>query len=180
MDDEITDDPALARWLAEVRVDDAARQRAETADLRARRAEEATLAGVLAELAGRGDLVGLVMRSGRQHRGHIRLIGPDAVVVALETRQWLVARLGAVAATRTVQGPLVPGESQPSTPSRFARLVGALAEPGEWLLVASGSATFGGALISTGDDVVALRLDNGDVAYVGLDSVDEVSHRPGA
>jgi len=173
------DDPAVARWLAEVRVDEAARSRAATADLRVRRAEDATLMGVLTELAERGELVGLVMRSGRQHRGHVRLVGPDAVVLALETRQWLVARLEAIAATRTVQGPAVAGEADPSTPSRFVRLTAALAEPGDWVLLASGTATFGGALQQVGADVMVLRLDNGDAAYVGLAATDEISLRPG-
>ena len=175
-----TDDPSLARWLAEVRVDEAARSRSAAADLRSRRGEGATLSGVLTELAVRGELVGLVMRSGRQHRGHVRLVGPDAVVLALETRQWLVARIDAIAATRTVQGPAVAGESEPSTPSRFVRLAAALAEPGDWVLAASGTATLGGSLVQVGADVMVLRLDNGDAAYVGLASTDEISLRPGA
>ena len=59
-------------------------------------------------------------------------------------------------------------------------LAGALADPGEWVLVASGSTTFGGALQQVGADVMVLRLDNGDVAYVGLDAADEITRRPGS
>jgi hypothetical protein len=172
------DDDATSRWLAEVRVEEAARTRLAVAEIQARRAEESTLAGALVELAERGEVIGLTMRSGRQHRGHVRLVGPDALVMALETRQWLVARLGAVASLRSVQAPPVPGEAEPSTSSRFVRLAAALVEPGDWVLVASGTATLGGSLVSVGTDVISLRLDNGDQAYVALDSADEVSMRP--
>ncbi len=176
----VADDAALDRWLAEARVDDAARSRAETAEQREREAAEATLTGVLVDLAGRGESVGLMMRSGRQHRGSIRLVGPDSVVLHLETRQWLAARLSAIAALRTIASSPVPGGTDPSTTSRFVRLALAVAQPGDWVLVASGATTFGGALQSAGGDVAVLRLDNGDTAYVGLASADEVTTRPSA
>lgn len=171
-------DGAVERWLAEVRVDAAARERAAVAGLRALAAEEATLAGVLVDLATRGEAVSLVMRSGKQHRGHVRLVAPDAVVVALETRQWLVARLAAVAALRTVQSPPVPGEAEPSTLTRFVRIASALAAPGDWVVITSGASTFGGTMESAGEDVVVLRLDNGDRAYVALADADELSLSP--
>lgn len=172
------DDAALSRWLAEAQVDEAARSRAETAEQRERETEDATLAGVLMDLAGRGESVGLMMRSGRQHRGSIRLVGPDAVVLHLETRQWLAARLSAIAALRTITSQPVPGATDPSTTSRFVRLALAVAQPGDWVLVASGTSTLGGALQSAGGDVAVLRLDNGDTAYVGLATADEVTTRP--
>ena len=173
-----TPDAAFDQWLAEVRVDDAARGGAVAAEERARSEEEATLAGVLVGLAGRGEAVGLVMRSGRQHRGSVRMVGPDAVVLFLETRQWLVARLTAVAVLRTISSPPVAGATDPSTTSRFSRLALAVAQLGDWVIVAAGATTTGGELVSAGHDVAVLRLDNRDLAYVGLCTADEVTTRP--
>lgn len=167
----------MERWLAEVRVDEAARGRASVADRRRRRAEDATLAGVLVDLAVRGDAVTVVLRSGRLHRGRVRLVGPDAVVMALDTHQWLVVRLAAVAAVRTVQAEPVPGDAEPSTASRFARLAGVLAEPGDRVHVASGTVTQSGSVDAVGAETLTLRLDNDDVAYVSLAAADEVSVR---
>lgn len=175
---EVADDGALQRWLAEMRVDDAARERSRTAELQTRAAEGASLAGVLVDFAGRGESVGLVMRSGLQHRGAVRLVGPDAVVMLLETRQWLVARFGAIASLRALQSPPVTGETEPSTASRYARLAVAVAEPGTWVVASSGPTTLGGVLVSVGSDVMVLRLDNGDQAYVALASTDTVTTRP--
>ncbi|MCU0310264.1 MAG: hypothetical protein MUE36_04890 [Acidimicrobiales bacterium] len=172
------DDANLDRWLAEVRVDDAARSRAEVAEQRSRAAEEATLPGVLTDLAGRGEPVGLMMRSGVQHRGWVRLVGPDAAVLRLETRQWLAVRLAAISALRTVSSSPVPGEADPSTSSRFERLVLAAAQPGDWVVVTSGSTTFGGSLVSASAGVAVVRLDNSDIAYVNLGATDEVTTRP--
>lgn len=176
--DELADDGALQRWLAEVRVDDAARERSRTAELQARAAEGATLAGVLVDFAGRGESVGLVMRSGQQHRGAVRLVGPDAVVMQLETRQWLVARFGSIASLRALNSPPVTGETEPSTTSRYTRLAVAVAEPGMWVVASSGPTNLGGVLVSAGSDVLVLRLDNGDQAYVALAATDAVTTRP--
>lgn len=176
--DEMADDSALQRWLAEVRVDDAARERSRTAELHARAAEDATLAGVLVDLAGRGESVGLVMRSGQQHRGAVRLVGPDAVVMHLETRQWLVARFDSIASLRVLSSPPVTGEAEPSTTSRYVRLAVAVAEPGAWVVATSGPTNLGGTLVSAGTDVLLLRLDNGDHAYVALAATESVTTRP--
>jgi hypothetical protein len=176
--DLATADAAAERWLAEVRVEDAARERARVSQRRALDAEDATLAGVLGDLAGRGEAMQLWMHSGRRHRGWLRLVGPDAAVIDTETRQWAVVRLTAIASVRTVRSPAVPGQSEPSTTSTFATLAGALAVPGEWVLVGAGPENIGGVLEVAGTDVLRLRLENGDVAYVPLASVDEVTLTP--
>jgi len=170
-------DGAAERWLAEVRVADAARERSRVAQRRALDAGEATLGGVLADLAGRGEAVQLWMRSGRRHRGWLRLLGPDAAVLDTDTEQWVVVRLAAIASVRTVRSPAVPGQSEPSTTSTFATLAGALAVPGEWVLVGAGPENLGGRLEVAGTDVLRIRLDHGDVAYVPLASVDEITLR---
>jgi hypothetical protein len=175
--DEV-DDAALRRWLAELRVDDAARERSRTAELEARAAEEATLAGVLVELAERGESIGLTMRSGAQHRGVVRLVGPDAVVMLLETRQWLVARVASIASLRALNSPPVTGATEPSTASRYPRLAAAVAEPGTWVVASSGPTNVGGTLVSAGSDVMLVRLESGDHAYVALAATDTIATRP--
>ena len=64
--DDLTAD--LARWLAEARVDEAAASRARETSLRQQAGEEATLAGVLLDLAERGTR--------RAHRGERRPAPP--------------------------------------------------------------------------------------------------------
>jgi len=168
------DDRAVERWLAEVRVEEAARERSRLADLRALDAGEGSLAGVLVDLAERGDVVVVALRSGRRLRGRVRLVGPDAVVLALDTGPWSALRLRAVASVRAVGSGAVLGQGGPSATASFERLVTAVAEPGDHVVVSAGHDAVAGCLEVAGDGLVVLRLDNGERAYTSLRDADEV------
>jgi hypothetical protein len=172
---QVPDEAALERWIAELRTEDAARSRARVGAIHAHAAEEATLTGVLADLLERGGQVLLTLTNGRRHRGEVLVVGPDAVVLRVGQCEWLVTRLGAVASVKPVGGDPVHGEGTPTTASSFGRLLSAAALPGEWMRVSVGGEAFGGDVIAVSDEVAVLRLDNGDVTYVNLDAVDEVS-----
>jgi hypothetical protein len=172
------DDVALERWLGEVRADDAARARARVGALVAHAAEDATLVGVLADLAERAAPVVLGTTSGRRHRGRVLLVGPDAAVLQVDAHEWTVVRLAAVASVRTVGGDPVHGEGSASTASRFGRLVGAAVAPGDRLRAAVGPDAVSGTVVAVSAEVVVLRFDGGDVSYVHLAAVDEVSLHP--
>jgi hypothetical protein len=184
MDDEVRpgraepplpDDPALERWVAELRTEDAARSRARVGAMRALAAEEATLSGVLVDLLERDAPVLLTLTNGRRHRGQVLVVGPDAVVLRVDRREWLVTRLAAVASVRPVGGDPVHGEGMPTTPAGFGRILAAAARPGEWMRVSVGGEAVGGDVVAVSEEVAVLRLDNGDVTYVNLAAVDEVS-----
>jgi len=168
-------DPALDRWLSELRTDEAARARSRVASLRAHAAEDATVVGVLADLHERGATVVVSTTHGRRHRGEVLVVGPDAVVLRVAEGEWLVARLATVASVRSVGGDVVTGESPPTTTSRFSRLLGAAAEPGEWLRVLVGGEVLAGTVVSFSADVAVLHLENGDLSYVNLEAVEEAS-----
>ncbi len=76
---------------------------------------------------------------------------------------------------RSVGGDVVTGESPPTTTSRFSRLLGAAAEPGEWLRVLVGGEVLAGTVVSFSAEVAVLRLENGDLSYVNLEAVEEAS-----
>src|SRR3546814_9710109 len=71
----------LDRWVAEARVDQAAQGRARERWLRTIAEEEATFAGVLADLAERASGVALSTTAGRRHRGSIGGLGADFVAL---------------------------------------------------------------------------------------------------
>ena len=113
---------------------------------------------------------------GRRHRGEVLIVGPDAVVLRVAEREWLVTRLATVASVRMVGGDAVNGESAPSTTtSRFSRILGAAADPGEWLRLSVGGEVLAGTVVSISADVAILRLENGDLTYVNLEAVEEAS-----
>lgn len=179
IDPFVPDDPALDRWIAELRTEDAARSRARVGAMKAQAAEDATVVGVLADLREREAQVLLTTTSGRRHRGQVLVVGPDALVLRVGVHEWLVTRIAAVASVRLVGGDPVNGEGSATTMSRFGRILGAAAQPGEWIRISVGGEAFGGTVVATSAEVVVLRLDNGDVSYVNLDAVEEASLLPG-
>jgi hypothetical protein len=168
-------DPALERWLSELRTEEAARSRARVGALRAHAAEDATVVGVLADLHERGVQVLVTTTGGRRHRGEVLLVGPDAVVLRVGSQEWLITPLTSVASVRMVGGDPVHGEGSVTTTSRLGRIVAAAAPPGEWMRVSVGGEAFGGTVVAVSAEVAVMRLDNGDVTYVNLAAVEEIA-----
>src|SRR5262245_6119327 len=81
----------LDRWVAEARVDEAARRRSRERWLRRQAEEESTVAGVLVDLLERGRPVTVHTRQGRRHHGEVRALGADFVAVATGQGTVLVA-----------------------------------------------------------------------------------------
>lgn len=168
-------DAELERWLAELRVDDAARARARIGHLRSGEAQDSTLVGVLVTLGERGGPVTVTTTSGARHRGRVRLVGPDSVVLGQDRGRWLVLRLGALAAVRAPAPAVSGADRHPTTGASLARVLAAVAEPGERLRVVAGPEVVTGEVEAVGADVVAIRLEGGDRSYVAVTSVDEAS-----
>lgn len=175
IDPELADDPVLERWLSELRTEQAAHSRARVGALRARAAEDATVVGVLADLRERGAQVLVTTTTGRRHRGEVLIVGPDALVLSVGSQEWLITPLASVASVRMVGGDPVHGEGAGTTTSPFGRILGAAARPGEWMRVAVGGEVLGGTVVAISSEVAVMRLDNGDVTYVNLAAIEEVS-----
>jgi hypothetical protein len=172
----------LAHWAGQDRVDDAVRRRRRSTWLGRQATEEASLVGVVADLAERGRPVVLGTAAGRRHRGLVAALGRDVLVVSTAQGQvWLALRT--LAWVRTP-----PGEEQSSgsggrpqgDPAGLIDLAGELGrlsddrsrlsvrgEPGGEPLV--------GTALAVGRDVLTLRDDGGGLIYVALASVAEVS-----
>ena len=75
---EHTDDQILERWMAGARSSEAARRRRRSAAWQVHGAEDATLAGVLRDLADLRCEVVITLGDGRQHRGAITAVGSAA------------------------------------------------------------------------------------------------------
>jgi hypothetical protein len=170
----------LERWVAEARVDDAAAQRSRERWLREVAEQEATLAGVLADLAERRTAVAVRTSAGRQHHGTIKVIGVDFVALRLASGTELllaVRGLGVVRTAPAVDAAL--GDRAVATELRLADVLAELAAERErvLLLTTSGGDAVAGVLRSVGQDVVVLRTDaeRPGTAYVHLAAIGEVA-----
>lgn len=166
---------ALTRYLAEQRADAAASSRARERWLRQAADEDATLAGVLVDLAERAEAVAVRTLTGRTHRGQVRAVGEDFVALATGAGDVLV-RHGALASVRP-EGTVVHGSAR--TEALALAFLEALAvvagERPRVLAVGRDGAVTAGELRSVGRDVLVLRQDDAQgTVYVPVEALAEV------
>jgi hypothetical protein len=168
---------ALHAWIAEGQVDEAARARARQRWLERQAAEEATLAGVLVDLAERGRPVLVTTRGGHRLSGPVRAVGADFGVVR-ETRLgdvvFPIDRIGSIRAA--------PGDGLPAgtTPVTFGLTFGAgvteLAADRPHVVVSAAGETHRGTLASAGADVITVLLDAArrETVHVATSAIDHL------
>jgi hypothetical protein len=168
----------LTRWLAEARVDAAASSRARERWLRQQLESEATVAGVLLDLAEGGSTVVLQGAAGRRRGGAVTAVADDFCVLRAPDRRQSLHVYDAITA-------IVPlGSSAPAAGGRpatldmtFAEALAVLAEERRRVLLVSRSAdVLSGELRSVGRDVLVLRPEGQPRAsYVPIATVAEVA-----
>lgn len=168
----------LSAWLASARADVAAAGRARERWLARAAAESATFAGVLLDLAERGEEVVVSGRTGRRLRGRVEAVGADFAALALTEGGAALVLFSAVAAVRGEPGaPPAPGDRPLQVEVGVAEALSVLAEDRpRVLVVCAGGEGLAGELVAVGQDVLHLRLDDAgrSTAYVPLASIAEV------
>jgi hypothetical protein len=150
---------ALERWAADAAVDEAARQRARQRWLRVQAEEEATVAGVLLDLAERGATVCLDIGPHRL-RGRIVGLGDDFVAARSETDQEVLVPSDAIEVVRSEPGaPDVVGDRAALLDVTLADVLVPLAAERPEVAIRTRSGTVvRGELRSAGTDVARLRV----------------------
>jgi hypothetical protein len=187
----------LERWAAEARVDDAARQRVRERWLRQQAEEEASLAGVLCDLAERATPAAVRTRTGRWYHGQVRAVGEDFVAVRPGSHAGsaagpaagpshggdVIVALDAVSSVRTRPGQASTGDRAVRTVLRMAEVLARLAAERERVLLvcSDGDDGVAGTLRSVGRDVAVVRLDGPEpaTAYVPIAAIAELIVEPG-
>lgn len=170
----------LDRWVSEARVDEAALQRSRERWLREVAEQEATLSGVLADLAERRTAVVVRTRGGRRHNGLIRVIGADFVALGLASGGDVLIAVRAIGIVRTAPAvEAAMGDRMLGTDLRLADVLAELAADRERVLLvtADGDDSVAGQLRSVGQDVAVVRTDaeRPATAYVPLAAIGEVT-----
>lgn len=170
----------LDRWVADARVDDAALGRARERWLREVAEQEATLSGLLADLAERRVAVTLRATTGRRHHGTVHVIGTDFVGLRTASGSEVLLAFHAVGSLRTAPAVEVTlGDRTVVTELRLTDVLSGLAEDRERVLLVTraGDDVIAGTVRSVGHDVVVVRMDGerASTAYVPTAAVAEVS-----
>lgn len=172
----------LDRFVADARAEQAAARRRREHWLQRQANDEASLVGVLVDLAERGDAVAVHARAGRVHHGCIEVVGADFILLGRGELPCVVVALTAVSAVTTQSGtPIATGARKVVAVRTLAQLVEGLCGGRErvTLVVDDGRYTVTGTLWSLGQDVVTVRLDSATVAdrrtaYLPLVAISEL------
>jgi hypothetical protein len=172
------DEREVERWVDEARVAEAADARSRRHWLRRQLDAEATLRGVLVEVAERDDPVTLTTTAGMDHSGRVVTVGADYLVLG-EPGSTVLVPTAAVAQIR-VGGRGPAGADRRPAPEDARRLTDVLADLAagrERVVVRSGPSACRGTLVAFGQDVVTLTADGPPPAtvYVSLASLSEVA-----
>lgn len=170
----------LGAWAAELRADEGVAARAREGFLRRTAGEDATIAGVLLDLAEQGGPVLLTLSGGRRHRGVVRAVGRDFVgLVTSQGTEVLAATTGLVSVRPEARRGVVAGDRPTELGAGLAEVLAVAAEARPRVLVVAAGDPDGlaGELRSVGRDVLVLRLDGVDrpTAYVPVANLVEVS-----
>jgi hypothetical protein len=175
-------DADLAELVADARADDAARTRVRERNLRAAAVTDATLVGIVLDLAERADPVTIRTTSGRTLSGRITLVARDAIALEAGPSGTTFVRFAAIASVRRLDGGRAPEPSGDRTPPRAVTLAALLADlaslhPRVALAVTGEPAVVSGELRAAGVDVVTIRLagDPAVTAYFATAQLSEVT-----
>lgn len=167
----------LGRWIGAGQVDAAARARARQHWLRRQAEEQATLGGVLVDLAERGQPLMLSTRARRRVAGPVRAVGADFCIVREQASGDVVVPMAAIATVRPAPGEdPVTGDRHLAIELVLAEALVELAADRPAVLIATGHDDLKGELRSAGRDVVAVVLEGPrrDVVYVSVDAIDHL------
>jgi hypothetical protein len=147
--------------------------------LRHQATEDASVVGVLTDLAERGIPLVISTASGRRHTGRVHGLGVDFCSLLTDTGQGQLIRLDAVTTVRTLPAErAVTGDRTVNLSLRLSDvLLGLSADRPSVLIATSSDETARGELRAVGTDVVTIRGDGQPPAtvYVPIASITEVA-----
>jgi hypothetical protein len=158
----------LDAWLADARVEGSADARARERWLEAAAAADATLAGVLLDLAERGTALTVATAAGTKHHGCVEVLGADFIALRTATGGEVLVALGCLSSVRTAPSVAPASGERPVTTELLLReVLGELAaERAPALLLTVGGDAVRGELRAVGEDVVTVRTAGPDPATV--------------
>jgi hypothetical protein len=169
----------LALLVGEARAADAAKARRRERHLRATAAADASLVGVLMDLADSATVLAFGTTEGLVIEGRLMIVAVDAV--GIEGRDGLTTYLPLRALTTVEPGTPAATEPSGNRPAsgrtRFAVLLAELATRREHVTIRLGNAEIVGDLHAAGVDIISVRTagDPPRTRYLAMDQVSGVS-----
>lgn len=181
-DEDEDEDRGLQDWMSDARISEAARRRRRLGSWRTHGPDEATFAGVLADLADRRCPVRVSFGADRHHVGIIQHTEGAWTILDIADDRRVGVRIRSILAI-DCEEIAIPFGDRPcgiETGRRGAgtglgtdRLIESLADPTGWLVLRCGALTTSGRLRWLTPDLAVMETGGG-LRYLPLDAVDEV------
>ena len=172
--DAITD-PTLRMFLDAARASDSARSRARFGALHRHRAEDATLLGLLTNLADCGAFVTIRTSAGINRRGTITAAGPGGVVIAQSPNFETILRTSAIASVRSATPLRLDGDGVPLMSTSWPTLLASHIDSNDEVTVTISGVQISGQVRNMSRSLLILTSPDGGVFYAVVDAIDEVS-----
>lgn len=169
----MTDDDEFRRLLLATRTDEAVRSRAGIGARRELAADDATLIGILADLADDRRRVRLSV-GGHIVAGVLERVWSDGVALVGPGTRMLV-RLEAIDLVTCLDRTRLDGDGRTVERRSWGALVEEHAERGDAVRLTSRCEHLDGTVISTGRDIVVLDVPQGSTCYARTRSIDVVT-----
>lgn len=166
-------DRELEQWMAGSRSTEAARGRRRTTAWHQHGPADATLVGVLLDIAERGTEVHLILTTDRTHHGHVLTVAASWLI--MRTTQGIVLlRLRCIAAIDCADPRVSFGERAPAILTDFTVLLERSIEIGDELRVRCGQRPLDGVLRALSREIAILETGPTNRRYVSIEAIDEV------
>ena len=168
---------ALQRWIADGRIDEAARARARQHWLERQAAEEATLFGVLVDLAERGRPVTVTTSATRRVVGPVVAVGADFAILCDPRLGDVFVPMERLAVVRPAPGDALPTGDRPAgiTLTLGAALMELAADRPD-VIAATAGEHIRGDMVSVGADLLTIATDGArrDRLHLRLAAIDHL------
>ncbi|MCX6509449.1 MAG: hypothetical protein NT081_01380 [Actinobacteria bacterium] len=174
-------DPALRQLLDSARSSDSSRSRAGFAALHRHRADDATLVGLLANLAECKAFVSVTTTTGAELLGTIAVSGLCGIVLEKSQSDASLIRTAAIASVRSVSHLRLDGDGIPQASTSWPTFLSSHIELGEEISLMVSAQHLTGNVVSLNRSLLVLGTPDGGAFYAVVDEIDEVSIRvPGS
>ena len=178
---EAVTDPALRHLLDSARSSDSSRSRAGFGALQRHRTEDATLIGLLANLAECNAYVTLTTTTGAQRRGTIATAGLCGILLTKNQSDASLIRTTAIASVRSVRRLCLEGDGIPQTSTSWPTFLSSHIELGDEISLMVSTQQVTGNVVGLNRSLLILDTPDGGVFYAVVDEIEEVSLRvPGS
>jgi len=161
-------------WRASSAIAEAARSRRRTASWSLHGSADASLSGVLLDLAERGSEVVISLVNDHSHRGVVLAVASTWAMLRTNAGARVAMRLRAIAAIDCTGQRSSFGERCAPITTGFVPMLDGTVEPGEQLTVWCGPQRLSGELVGLGDELMVLNVNASTLRYVSIDAIDEV------